>query len=92
MVVLNRMARTLSMRNLVKTGFGISVGMFFAQMIFILIGLVFFIPGYLMFKKADKEKSSGSQIGGIILMGLGVVVMGGAGIGILMDSVGDMDF
>jgi hypothetical protein len=87
------MARnTISMKSLVKTGFGISVGMFLAQMIFILIGLVFFVPGYLMFKKADKEKSSGSQIGGIILMGLGVVVMGGAGIGILMDSVGDMDF
>ena len=87
------MARnTISMKSLVKTGFGISVGMFLAQMIFILIGLVFFIPGYLMFKKADKEKSSSSQIGGLILMGLGVVVMGGAGIGILMDSVGDMDF
>ena len=87
------MARnTISMKSLVKTGFGISVGMFLAQMIFILIGLVFFIPGYLMFKKADKEKSSGSQIGGLILMGLGVVVMGGAGIGILMDSIGDMDF
>ena len=25
-------------------------------------------------------------------MGLGVVVMGGAGFGILMDSIGDMDF
>lgn len=87
------MARnTISMRNLVKTGFGISVGMFLAQMIFILIGLVFFIPGYIMFKKADKEKSSGSQIGGIVLMGLGVVVMCGAGLGILMDSVGDLDF
>jgi hypothetical protein len=92
MVVINRMARTISMRNLVKTGFGISVGVFLAHMIFILIGMVFFIPGYLMFKKADKEKSSGSQIGGIILMGLGVVVMGGAGFGVLMDSVGDMDF
>ena len=80
------------MRNLVKTGFGISVGMFLAQMIFILIGMLFFIPGYLMFKKADKEKSKGSQVGGIILMGLGVVVMGGAGFGILMDSLGDMDF
>lgn len=86
------MARTISMRNLVKTGLGISVGMFLAQMIFILIGMLFFIPGYLMFKKADKEKSSGSQIGGIVLMGVGVVVMGGAGFGILMDSVGDMDF
>jgi predicted transporter len=86
------MARSISMRNLVKTGFGISVGMFLAQMIFILIGMAFFIPGYLMVKKADKEKSEGSKIGGIILMGLGVVVMGGAGFGLLMDSVGDMDF
>ena len=90
------MARnTISMRNLVKTGFGISVGMFLAQMIFLIIGMVFFIPGYILFTKAssDKEKkSSGSQIGGIVLMGIGVVVMGGAGFGLLMDSVGDMDF
>lgn len=92
MVVLNRMARTLSMRNLVKTGFGISVGVFLAQMIVMLLGMVFFIPGYMLFKKADKEKSEGSKIGGIVLMGLGVVVMGGAGFGLLMDSVGDMDF
>jgi predicted transporter len=92
MVVINRMARSISMRNLVKTGFGLSVGVFFAQMIFILIGLVFFIPGYMLFKKADKEKSEGSKVGGIVLMGLGVVIMGGVGIGLLMDSVGDMDF
>jgi len=92
MVVLVRMARTISMRNLVKTGFGISVGMFLAQMIFMLIGMVFFIPGYIMFVKADKEKSKGSQIGGIILMGLGVVMMGGAGFGFLVNSIGDMDF
>ena len=86
------MARTISMRNLVKTGFGISVGMFLAQMIFMLIGMVFFIPGYIMFVKADKEKSKGSQIGGIILMGLGVVMMGGAGFGFLVNSIGDMEF
>ena len=65
--------------------------MFLAQMIFILIGMVFFVPGYVLFKKEDKEKSEGSTIGGIILMGLSVVVMGGAGFGILMDSVGDME-
>jgi len=92
MVVLVRMARTISMRNLVKTGFGISVGIFLAQMIFMLIGMVFFIPGYIMFVKADKEKSKGSQIGGIILMGLGVVMMGGAGFGFLVNSIGDMEF
>jgi hypothetical protein len=92
MVVLVRMARSISMRNLVKTGFGISVGVFLAQMIFMLIGMVFFIPGYIMFVKADKEKSKGSQIGGIILMGLGVVMMGGAGFGFLVNSIGDMEF
>jgi hypothetical protein len=86
------MARGISMRNLVKTGFGFSVGMFLAHMIFILIGMVFFIPGYLMYKKADKKTSEGYKIGGIVLMGLGVVIMGGAGFGILMDSLGDMDF
>ena len=87
------MARnSMSMRNLVKTGFGLSVGIFFAQMIFIFIGLVFFIPGYMLFKKADKEKSGGSKIGGVVLMAIGVVVMGGAGFGFLMDSVGDLDF
>jgi hypothetical protein len=92
------MARnTISMRSLVKTGFGISVGMFLAQMIFVLIGMVFFIPGYIMFTKASSDKNNsnefnGSKLGGIILMGIGVVVMGGAGFGILLDSVGDMDF
>ena len=82
------------MKSLVKTGFGISVGMFLAQMIFILIGMVFFIPGYILFTKgsSDKEKSNGSQTTGIILMGLGVIVMGGVGLGILLDSIGDMDF
>ena len=81
------------MRSLVKTGFGISVGMFLAQLIFIFIGMVFFIPGYIMFTKSssDKDKSDGSQTGGIILMGLGVIVMGGAGLGILIDSIGDME-
>ena len=88
------MARnTISMKSLVKTGFGISVGMFLAQMIFILIGMVFFIPGYILFTKgsSDKNESNSSQTTGIILMGLGVVVMGGVGLGILLDSIGDMD-
>jgi hypothetical protein len=87
------MARnTISMRSLVKTGFGISVGMFLAQMIFVLLGLIFFIPGFILFKKSssDKENGSGSQIGGLVLMGLGVVIMGGLGFGTLLDSAGDM--
>ena len=86
------MARnTISMKSLIKTGFGISIGMFLAQMIFILIGMAFFIPGYLLFKKSSSDKKeSSSQIGGIVLMALGVAVMGGLGFGVLLDSAGDM--
>jgi hypothetical protein len=51
--------------------------------------MAFFIPGYIMFKKADKEES-GSQIGGMVLMGLGVVIMGGLGFGALLESADDM--
>lgn len=82
------------MKSLIKTGFGIGIGVALSQMIFILIGLAFFIPGYLMFSKSssDKNKSSGSQIGGVVLMGIGVIIMGGFGFGFLMDSVGDMSF
>lgn len=87
------MARnTISMRSLVKTGFGISVGVFLAQMIFVFIGVLLFIPGFILFKKgsSDKENGSGSQITGIVLMGLGVVIMGGMGFGLLLDSAGSM--
>ena len=83
------------MRNLIKTGFGISVGMFLAQMIFMLIGIIFFISGYMLYKSDsdDKDnKSNGFYIGGLILMGLGVLVMGGIGFSVLMDAVDDMDF
>ena len=74
-----------------KTGFGLSVGVFLAHMIFILIGMLFFIPGYILYtQSSDKKKSSASHVGGIVLMGLGVVIMGGIGFGLLLDSAGDM--
>ena len=87
------MARnTISMRSLVKTGFGLSVGVFLANMIFIFIGMAFFIPGYILFTRAssEKNKTSGSPITGIVLMAIGVVIMGGLGFGLLLDSAGDM--
>ena len=84
------MARN-SMKSLIKTGFGISVGFLLARMIFVLIGMAFFFPGFIMFKKAsDKKEKGAEQIGGMVLMGIGVVIMGGAGIGILLDSAGDI--
>ena len=43
-----------------------------------------------MFLKGSKDKKKGSQIGGLVLMAIGVIIMTGGGLGILMDSIGDM--
>lgn len=73
-------------------GFGIGAGVMFAQILFILVGLAFFIPGFILFTKAKKQgqKGSSDQIGGLVLMVLGVVVMGGLGFGLLVNDIGDM--
>ena len=78
------------MRSLIKTGFGLSVGFLLARMIFILIGMAFFLPGFILFKKATDKKESGTRAAGMALMVIGVVIMGGLGFGALLDSAGDM--
>lgn len=83
------MAKT-SMSSLIKTGFGLSVGFSLARMIFILIGMAFFLPGFILFKKATDKKESGTRAAGMALMVIGVVIMGGLGFGALLDSAGDM--
>ena len=82
-----------NLKNLVKTGFGLSVGVFAAQMIFIMIGLAFFIPGFMMWRTESKkfQKDTARETGAIILRALGVIVMGGIGFGFLMDSLSDFD-
>ena len=84
------MARN-SFKNLAATGFGLSFGIFGAQILFLLIGLAFFIPGYLMFQENKKSgnKDQSKQIGAIILIGLGVVIMGGLGFSTLLESLSD---
>ena len=46
------------MKNLVKTGFGLGVGLIGAQMIFLLLGIVFFILGQIELKKARARGGS----------------------------------
>lgn len=82
-----------TLKSLVKTGFGLGVGFQFASIIFLIIGMAFFIPGYLMFKSASEKKessTSSSKIGGIILMAIGAAIGGGLGFGALLDSLGDI--
>ena len=57
--------------NYIKTGFGLGIGVIGAQMIFILLGVVFFILGQIELKKA--RANGGSLVFPYILMVLGVV-------------------
>jgi len=77
-----------SLKSLVKTGFGLGLGLYAAQVLFLLLGLAFFLPGYSMFQKAEREKQD--KVVPFVLMAVGVVIMGGAGLGILMDSFNEL--
>jgi len=74
-----------SLKNLVKTGFGLGVGLIGAQMIFLLLGIVFFILGRVELKKARAR--GGGVMFPYVLMVLGVVLGGGLGFGLLMNDV-----
>ena len=67
-----------------KTGFGLGLGLYAAQVLFLLLGLAFFLPGYSMFQKATQENKD--KVVPFALMAVGVLIMGGAGLGILIDS------
>lgn len=81
---------TNSLRSLIKTGFGISIGFMLAQILFLLVGLAFFVPGYILYMKNKKSPDSTNKVFSIILMAIGVIIMGGIGLGLLLDNVGDM--
>ena len=84
------MARnTVSMKSLIKTGFGLGIGFGLSEIIFVLIGLAFFVPGYLMYSKKSDKKESGSSTMGIVLMVIGIAIMGGLGLGSFLDVLGD---
>jgi hypothetical protein len=72
-----------------KTGFGLGLGLFASQVVFVALGLAFFIPGLLLVRQGQgkEDKSSGSYIGGMILLVLGVILMGGFGLGAIMDNL-----
>ncbi len=88
MKTLSRMAKT-TLISLARTGFGLGLGVMAAQIVFLLIGAAIFIPGYLMFLNSKKEKqvNTATQVTGIVLMGVGVLIMGGVGFGFLMENI-----
>lgn len=82
-----------TLKSLIKTGFGLSIGVFAAQMVFMIIGLACFIPGFMIWNTESKKfaKDTTRQTGAIVLMAFGVVIMGGVGFGILLNSVSEFD-
>lgn len=74
-------------RDTVKTGFGLSIGGFFAYMIFLVIAMAFFIPGFILVRRQqEKEESRGEggeggedpntsiKVLGYVLMVIGMIV------------------
>lgn len=85
------MARSNFM-NTVKQGFAVGLGAMGAFVVYLFIGMLFFIPGFLLFMGEQKKqkKNTAVQITGIILMLIGVVLMGGLGFGLLLGDIEDM--
>lgn len=74
-----------------KFGFGAALGAGLSTMIFLAIGLAFFIPGiYLLAeerKKDSKDQSQAKMVLAYILMGLGAVIGLGMGANFLFGSL-----
>lgn len=78
-----------SIMNSIKTGFGLGTGFQLSVMLFMLLGFLFFLPGYVLFKREQDagRKGSTTLIAGVVLMGIGVIIMGGFGFSMLMDGI-----
>ena len=75
-------------KDMFKTGFGLFSGIMVAQMLFMLAGLAFFIPGFLMLKKEQKKpKAEQSLVLPYVLMGIGMVLGVGMGSGVFFDNL-----
>ena len=79
-------------KNIVRQGFGVGLGFLASLMVYLFFGMLFFIPGLVLYTQEKKkgEKSSSLQIVGVILMAIGVIIMGGVGFNTLMGDIGDM--
>jgi len=74
-------------KNYAKAGFGLGVGSIFAQLIFMFIGLVFFLIGMRMLAGARKEGKS--PVPAYVFMGIGMIVGLGLGAGFFFENVAE---
>lgn len=67
------------MKEVIKTGFGLTLGSALAMMIFVAIGAAFFIPGFFLVnrenaKKKPEDRNAGMKTLGYVLMVIGMIV------------------
>lgn len=80
------MAKNTQFSSLIRTGFGLGIGSIFATIIFIVIGLAFFIPGFMLVVKEIKNEKKGLEVNntrkvwGYILMVIGMIFGMGMGL------------
>ena len=76
-----------------EMGFGLGLGYIASLMIFILLAMLFFVPGYILLNREQKkpaaEQSQATKIIAFVLMGLGVVVGLGFGAGAFLGEIGE---
>jgi hypothetical protein len=79
----------------IATGFGLGIGFGLSNIVFIILALVFFIPGFLLFntekKKSKNDKDETKMYIGIGLMIIGCIFGFGLGFGFILSALGDMD-
>lgn len=76
-----------SIASYAKAGFGLGLGAFAAQIVFLGLGLLLFLPGLSMVRNHKEDTKGMSYYTGIVLMILGVVLMGGFGLGMLLENM-----
>lgn len=79
-----------SLKSLAKTGFGLGLGIAVANIVFLIVGALFFIPGFMLFQRHKEETEwTVEKTSSFFLMGLGVLVMGGLGFGFFTEALQD---
>lgn len=86
-----------NMKEYVKLGFGVGIGSMLASMIFIFIGMLFFIPGLILLNKERKkplnEQNDTNKKLAYLLMIIGSIIGFGMGFNfIATNSFEDFDF
>jgi len=84
-------AKSPTLRNYFKAGFGTGGGFLGALAGFMLIALIFFIPGFIIISKENKkpksERSDAMIALGLCLMFMGVIAGGGAFLGDTLNAL-----